>query len=94
MTKDEQKPLYVVRTRRGGQLALLRDVELIAIALLIMLSIGLAVAATKLVMDVLLAAMRLRRRDRASASPTWSAKRSVLNRPRRRRPIPGTAARS
>ena len=48
--------------------------ELIAIALLIMLSIGLAVAATKLVMDVLLVAMRPRRRDRANTSAPWSAK--------------------
>ena len=48
--------------------------ELIAIALLIMLSIGLAVAATKLVMDALLAGMRLHHRDRANAPATWSPK--------------------
>lgn len=41
--------------------------ELIAIALVIMLSIGFAVAATKLVMDALLAGMRLPHRDRANA---------------------------
>lgn len=83
MTKDESKPRHAVRTRHGCPLALLRDVELIAIALLIVLSIGLAVAATKLVMDALLAAMRLRHRDRAHTSATWRAKVPPLYRHRK-----------
>lgn len=83
MTKDEPKPRQVARIRRGGPFALLRDVELIAIAGVIVLSVGLAVAATKLVMDVLLAAMRLHRRDPADASATWSAGASTHDRHRR-----------
>ena len=83
MTKDESKPPQVARRRRGGPFALLRDVELIALAVVILLSVGLAVAATKLVMDALLAAMRLHRGDRTHASATWSAEGSTLYRHRR-----------